>query len=322
MKKIVLLLILNQSVISFCQPMFLNTQPNWSPDGKKIVFVSKRDGNNEIYLMNRDGSDVSRLTNTTASESDPSIAPDGTKILFLSERDGVSQIYVMNIDGSNQINITKTKNNEYSPCWSPMGDKLAFQSIRDETSQIYLMNVDGSNPTKVSDLIYNNSSPKWSPDGKKLLCQSVKMPSDFKCSIIHLDTDKITFINTDPKKRYISYCFSKDNKNVLYQSIEANSLGNLFSYDIESETSKQVAKNLNNLITAQFLNDENSILLETKTIMYLLDTVTGKKKEIAKNASSPKCSPKEDIILYVLSNKRLDICTVKFDGSDTKILTK
>jgi Tol biopolymer transport system component len=326
MKKFIVLIILNQSVIGFCQPQFLNIEPNWSPDGKKIVFVSKRDGNNEVYLMNKDGSEINKLTNTNAKESDPSIAPDGTKILFLSERDGVSQIYVMNIDGSNPINITKTKNHEFSPCWSPKGDKIAFQSTRDETSQIYIMNVDGSNPQKVSDLDYNNSFPKWSSDGKKLICQSVKLPNDFKCSIIHLDNAKIEHINTDPNKRYISDCFSKDNKHVLYHSIEPISYtetsSNLYTYDIELKTSKQLVKNLKNLITAQFLNDPDSIILETKPNLYFYSTTIGKKKEVIKNAISPQYSPKEGIILFVSDNKRMDICTVRFDGSAFKILTK
>ncbi len=51
------------------------TEPSWSPDGKKIVFVSQRDGNNEIYVMNADGSEQKRLTNNTAVDLTPSWSP-------------------------------------------------------------------------------------------------------------------------------------------------------------------------------------------------------------------------------------------------------
>ena len=45
--------------------------PEWSPDGSKIIFVSNRDGNNEIYTMNPDGTDQKRLTNTVAKDYCP-----------------------------------------------------------------------------------------------------------------------------------------------------------------------------------------------------------------------------------------------------------
>ena len=58
--------------------------PSWSPDGKKIAFDSKRDGNLEIYVMNADGSEQKRLTNNPAMDTRPSWSPDGKKIAFMS----------------------------------------------------------------------------------------------------------------------------------------------------------------------------------------------------------------------------------------------
>jgi Tol biopolymer transport system component len=83
----------------------------------KIVFVSDRDGNNEVYTMNADGSNQSRLTNNTAGEAWPSWSPDGTKIAFTSSRDGNVEIYTMNADGSNQTNISNNKGSDQYPAW-------------------------------------------------------------------------------------------------------------------------------------------------------------------------------------------------------------
>ena len=58
--------------------------PYWSPDATKIAFVSARDGNSEIYVMNAAGNAVSRLTTNIASDVTPSWSPDGTKIAFAS----------------------------------------------------------------------------------------------------------------------------------------------------------------------------------------------------------------------------------------------
>ena len=73
----------------------------------KIAFVSTRDGNHEIYVMNADGTNLINLTNhPTAADQHPSWSPDGRKIAFHSYRDGNSEIYVMNADGANPIRLT------------------------------------------------------------------------------------------------------------------------------------------------------------------------------------------------------------------------
>src|SRR6185436_11226570 len=60
--------------------------PAWSPDGRKLAFVSERDGNAEIYVMNADGSAQENLTRQPANDSHPAWSPDGRKIAFVSRR--------------------------------------------------------------------------------------------------------------------------------------------------------------------------------------------------------------------------------------------
>lgn len=91
----------------------------WSPDGRKIAFVSYRDGNMEIYVMNADGSGVTRLTNHPGSDAHPAWSPDGRKIAFQSDRDGNSEIYVMNADGSGVTRLTYSPAYDGEPAWSP-----------------------------------------------------------------------------------------------------------------------------------------------------------------------------------------------------------
>jgi hypothetical protein len=85
----------------------------------RIAFVSNRDGNWEIYVMNADGSGVTRLTNNPANDLRPSWSPDGKHIAFVSNRDGNLEIYVMNADGSGQINLTNNPAEDWFPSWSP-----------------------------------------------------------------------------------------------------------------------------------------------------------------------------------------------------------
>jgi Tol biopolymer transport system component len=81
--------------------------PRWSPDGRKLLFVSRRDRNREIYVINADGSGQRRMTHSPGADSDPAWSPDGRKIAFISTRDGELAIYVMNPDGSQQRSITR-----------------------------------------------------------------------------------------------------------------------------------------------------------------------------------------------------------------------
>ena len=88
--------------------------PEVSPDGKKIAFMSDRDGNHEIYVMNIDGSNQKRLTNNDVDDWYPSWSPDGSQLIFSSLRDGEKSIYVMNKDGSS---VRKIIPNATSPAW-------------------------------------------------------------------------------------------------------------------------------------------------------------------------------------------------------------
>jgi Tol biopolymer transport system component len=131
----------------------------------KIAFVSNRDGNYEIYIMNADGSGQTRLTNTPAEDRYPSWSPDGRRIAFASDRDGNMEIYVMNADGSGQTRLTNTPAYDGDPTWSPDGTRIAFASTQDVRSDIWVMNADGSNQVKLREFGVN---PAWSPDGSQI----------------------------------------------------------------------------------------------------------------------------------------------------------
>ena len=137
--------------------------PSWSPDSEKIAFVSDRDGNSEIYVMNADdGSGQTRLTEESEDDGSPRWSPDDERIAFYSNR-GERGIFVMNADdGSNVTRLTGGS----GPAWSPDGEKLAFTSARDagdesDDNAIYVMNfsgADSSNATRLTepDSYYEN----------------------------------------------------------------------------------------------------------------------------------------------------------------------
>ena len=85
----------------------------------KIAFMSERDGNREIYVMNADGTGQTNITNTPdTDEWYPRWSPDGTKIAFASNQNGNYKIYVMNADGNNQTRLTEGDRGT-EPTWNP-----------------------------------------------------------------------------------------------------------------------------------------------------------------------------------------------------------
>lgn len=97
-------------------------QPAWSPDGQRLAYISKDDGNFEIYLINRDGSGKTRLTNDLHSDGLPVWSPDGKWIAFRSDRDGSWAIYVMKPDGSD---LRKVLDANVLPLW--FFEKMAWR---------------------------------------------------------------------------------------------------------------------------------------------------------------------------------------------------
>ena len=77
-----------------------NFLPAWSPDGTKLAFMSNRDGNPEIYIVNRDGTNLRRITNHPNADVTPTWSPSGTQLAFTSDRSGLPQVYIVNVDGT------------------------------------------------------------------------------------------------------------------------------------------------------------------------------------------------------------------------------
>ena len=159
----------------------LDTNGSLSPDGKRVVFESERDGpGGKIYVMNADGTGVTRLTDAPGHDRRPVWSKDGKRIAFESTRDGTNpligdgadyEIYVMNADGTSVTRLTYRPGFDGTPSWSADGKQIAFISDRAnaEKNDVYIMNADGSRVTRVTYLDWPLfMSVAWSPGGKQL----------------------------------------------------------------------------------------------------------------------------------------------------------
>ncbi len=148
-----------------------DSDPQWSPDGSRIAFVSDRDGGGtDIWVMNADGNGARNLTHTPGDDLSPRWSPDGKRIAFASFRDSDAEIYVMNADGTEQMNLTKSDGDDLQPAWSPDGARIAFVSERGKKPRgLYALSLDApKNPPSLAAPACDIASPAWAPDGKNI----------------------------------------------------------------------------------------------------------------------------------------------------------
>ena len=166
--------------------------PSWSPDGKRVAYVSFESKKPVIYIHELATGKRIVLSNEKGNNSAPSWSPDGSKLAVSLSRDNNTQVYIINADGSGLKRISRSMAIDTEPQFSADGKSIYFTSDRGGSPQIYRMSVDGESAGPASRVSFKHAyatSPRLSPDGKYLAY--IARAGGFRLQLMDLRTGEV-----------------------------------------------------------------------------------------------------------------------------------
>jgi len=200
--------------------------PSWSPDGKKVAYVSFEDRKPVIYVHELATGRRIALSNQKGNNSAPAWSPDGRKLAISLSKDGNTQIYGINADGTGLQRFTRGNTIDTEPQYSADGRYIYFTSDRGGNPQIYRMSAEGEQVEGVKRVTYKQgfvTSPRISPDGK-FLAYIANIGGAYRLYILNLatgDAQALTDGTSDESPsfaangRYVLYSTKVNGKRVL-----------------------------------------------------------------------------------------------------------
>lgn len=173
-----------------------NAESTVSPDGKRIIFTSTKDGDLDLYTMNLGGTDVRRVTSTLGYDGGAYFSPDSKMIVWRANhpdtdeekadylrllkqnlvRPTKMELWVANADGTHARQVTRNGAANFAPYFTPDGRHIIFASNMDDPQrrkfEIYVIGIDGTGLERITYGGQFDAFPMFSPDGRKLVWAS------------------------------------------------------------------------------------------------------------------------------------------------------
>jgi TolB protein len=166
--------------------------PSWSPDGKRVAYVSFESKKPVIYIHELATGRRTILANEKGNNSAPSWSPDGSRLAISLSRDNNTQIYIIDADGGNLRRITKGSSIDTEPQFSADGRSIYFTSDRGGAPQIYRISSEGESAGSAQRVTFKHAyatSPRLSADGRYLAY--IARSGGYRLQILELKTGEV-----------------------------------------------------------------------------------------------------------------------------------
>jgi TolB protein len=154
-----------QSVVQSREPLL---SPAWSPDGRRLAYVSFERGNSTIYVQEINTGARSVVASFKGINGAPAFSPDGSRLALTLSKSGNPEIYVMDLGSKALTQVTRHYGIDTEPVWMPDGRTLLFTSDRAGKPQVYSVSAAGGEPTRISFQGESNARATVAFDGKKI----------------------------------------------------------------------------------------------------------------------------------------------------------
>jgi TolB protein len=179
--------------------------PVWSPDGKRIAYVSFESKKPIVYVHHLEDRRRQVIASFKGSNSAPAWSPDGRTLAVVLSVEGGSQIFLINADGSGpRRRISNSSSIETEPRFSPDGKSLYFTSDRGGSPQIYRMPITGGEAQRVTFEGSYNVSPRPSPDGR-VLAYVTRNGGKFQVALLDFSNRQVQVITDSDRDESPSY---------------------------------------------------------------------------------------------------------------------
>ena len=257
---------------------------SFSADGRSLVYVEMNRHENAWQVAFDPGSDSvtgrpAQITRGVRRYSSPEISPDEKALAFASQGEAQEDLFIINLDGSQTRQLTNDHAQDRNPRWSPDNRQIAFLSNRSGKYDIWKVNEDGSGLEQMTDVTgVNVFSPVWSPDGKRLLYQA----GDNNSFIIEagkpLAAQTPLPLPGQQPPGFLPWSWSPDGKLLAGWQLRPELPDmNIMIY---SFASARYERSPYRGMGPVWLNDNRRLIFTDLGRIYLLDTVTGRRREL------------------------------------------